>query len=1307
MATRRAVAAAQIPYELFCRMKSALILFLVTCSAALAADRLAQTSPVKSRGSSTSLHSAQNDRAGEARTAEEERAGFSLAEGFVAQLVADESVMKKAVAFNFDDAGRMWVTTASEYPLDGNEQPEKAAALYRDGGKDNVLIFDTPWGEGLQKPRIWAGVAGDLGISGFPDSRKGTGANAQRLAMPMGVLPYKDGAIIQHGSELLFLRDTDGDGRADTRQVLLAGFGIQDSHLMPHGFTRGPGDWIYFAQGAFNTSVVKTKEGPTVEAKYCKMMRMKPDGSRFEICCWGLNNIWGFVIDSRGEMWIQEANDLGYPIAPFQIGMCYPGIGNDKAKPYAPFMPPPAKLNDCAMGGTGLSGLALNEDAVTWPAPWTEAFMVANPITNKIQAIRVHRDAPGYDGVKLEKLPDFLTSADPQFRPVAIQFGPDGALYVIDWYNKIISHNEVPRTHPERDKIRTRIWRIRATSAPKREVPNLAKATSDELVAHLGANNQWEANAARFELRDRGANMIARSLATELTPGARSIAEELQRFWTLEGTDWLEDSESRRLWLDRDVTKEHPAFRRELIRAAGNSVLAERLLTSGNDQSQLEHDPQVLSELVRSATRARITLWRLLTMVPPPGDASTTNDKVLPARDADFLRYLIRSILESRPVEVREALASIDADSVEGRRLRGEPALLAALSLPPEEGAIRLLSLWPAANRPLVSEELALLASQIGQPSVRVAFTEVLSNPAMQRAALESLGRLDAQKVKNLQSERDSTSARSTKSGGKSQPLPELIARAARELIAREPNGANNALLVRLARNFRIPSLESEVVNYIDSAGTKPAEQIEALKALRELGSDNVLLFSKFATAKNEELRREAVTALASAKSERVVPMLIELWPQLPVGLRKIALDRVASTKSQAEAIARAARSGLIPPDDLDTATLDKLAAVLGNGQTDLAALLKEMKGATRPVLRLTGKPGDIAQTKIDLSGAFTVEAWIRLDPGIDNNDNLLGRKGGADFNFYDSKLRVFGGPAVQDVVIAKTAIKPDTWTHVAVTRDDSGTLRIYLNGELDAQSAQPFADALTGLNIGETNPGKGADARYAEFRVWDVARSAEEIRDHYLMSFVPARAATDHPTSNPTRPAHLVRYMNGADGWGTLQGAAHVEQTRDFPELLTAAEANALAGKFANFRVLAAKDDDAALGRNLFTGICMACHMVNGQGGNIGPNLSGAGAMGTEALLRNILTPNAQLESGYYRHDVELMNGDVLSGFLVAQNDREIILRQIGSDDRTVPRSELKKLIVSKKSLMPEGLLEGLSPQQVSDLFTYLRTLK
>ena len=126
----------------------------------------------------------------------------------------------------------------------------------------------------------------------------------------------------------------------------------------------------------------------------------------------------------------------------------YPGCSNAQWKGYAPEFPGTA---DFRMGGTGLSGLALTDAGGSFPPDWSDVMLVANPITNRIQAIKMHRDGPRW---RLEKLPDVVVSGDEWFRPVAMTLGPDGAVYIVDWYNKIISHNEVARNHPDRDKKR-------------------------------------------------------------------------------------------------------------------------------------------------------------------------------------------------------------------------------------------------------------------------------------------------------------------------------------------------------------------------------------------------------------------------------------------------------------------------------------------------------------------------------------------------------------------------------------------------------------------------------------------------------------------------------------------------------------------------------------------------------------------------------------------------------------------------------------------------------------------------------------
>ena len=145
---------------------------------------------------------------------------------------------------------------------------------------------------------------------------------------------------------------------------------------------------------------------------------------------------------------------------------------------------------------------------------------------------------------------------------------------------------------------------------------------------------------------------------------------------------------------------------------------------------------------------------------------------------------------------------------------------------------------------------------------------------------------------------------------------------------------------------------------------------------------------------------------------------------------------------------------------------------------------------------------------------------------------------------------------------------------------------------------------------------------------------------------------------------------------------------------------------KFSKYRALAEKPGDPARGRAT-AALCQVCHLMGPAGGNIGPNLSGVGAMGTEAILRNILTPNAAMENGYRIYRVELKNGDLVEAFFVSEDKDAVIVRLPGAADRRIAKTEIARTQYLRRSLMPDGLLDALPPEQVSDLFAFLKTLK
>jgi putative heme-binding domain-containing protein len=164
--------------------------------------------------------------------------------------------------------------------------------------------------------------------------------------------------------------------------------------------------------------------------------------------------------------------------------------------------------------------------------------------------------------------------------------------------------------------------------------------------------------------------------------------------------------------------------------------------------------------------------------------------------------------------------------------------------------------------------------------------------------------------------------------------------------------------------------------------------------------------------------------------------------------------------------------------------------------------------------------------------------------------------------------------------------------------------------------------------------------------------------------------------------------------------------KTTDTPPLLTPEQATALDTKFHRYATLAAKPGDPAKGK-FMSALCLACHQIGSTGGQIGPNLSGVGAMGSEAILRNILTPNAAMEPGYRIFRVELTSGDLVDAFFVSEDTTAYVIRQPGATDRRIPKAEVRRTSYIRRSLMPEGLLDALSEEQVTDLMAYLMSLK
>ena len=680
-------------------------------------------------------------------TPEQELAGFKVPEGFVIELVASEKDgLINPIDLTFDDAGRLWTQTAIMYPLDPvadiqwndllklMDDPEaqknhpnfkRILDLYqgKTKGVDKILVFSDLYGNNPVKTTIWA----------------------DGLTIPMSILPYKNGAYVVQGSELFFLNDVDRDGKADQRTPLLTGFGFTDTHTMAHVLTRAPGDWIHFSQGALNKSGVSSlKSDASLKIDYSKIARFSLDAKKLELVSSGLNNIWGFQLRANGQWFGSEANDLGYSVAPMEPGTGFPGIGNERLSPYQPFMP---MLHEFRVGGTGISGTAFADDASgSFPEEYKNVAFLANPITSSINAVRIVRNPDGT--VTAQHLPDLLTSADDWFRPVNMEFGPDGSLYIADWYNKIISHNELPTTHPDRDKSHGRIWRIRHVSQKPRDILDFNLVKTEELVNYLKSPSLWEKRAAWHQISDRPISET-KGLATELVAMASNESQDevtrIHALWSLEG---IKHRDEKLLSLLLKSTLHD--LRREAVRSLASFSLSPTQVASSVKELIEDTNPAVRSQVLRTLTEVGSADPSVIDILVRASKPEIAGNAMGGAYERKFERFLARRALEQYSVELQTYLnAPIASD------ISVENILWAIQALPVKQKEIAFLKFWPKSNITTLDESTFVgIAEMLSNQEIYEAVKSVFHNPihaaAYTKYALQNQARVQSPELSNM-----------------------------------------------------------------------------------------------------------------------------------------------------------------------------------------------------------------------------------------------------------------------------------------------------------------------------------------------------------------------------------------------------------------------------------------------------------------------------------------------------------------------------------------------------------------------------
>ncbi len=562
-------------------------------------------------------------------TPDQALASFELEPGYRIELAAAEPLIRDPVAIAFDQRGRMYVAESRGYPgpLEGAPEspPEGVIALLEDTDHDGRFDKRTDF--------------------------------ARDLTFPNGILPWDGGVFVTCAPDLLYLKDTTGDGIADVRRVVLTGFdATKTTQLRFSHPTLGIDNWIYLTSGLSGGRVTAPDHPDRPPVVFGNSdSRFNPITHAFELT--GGQSQYGLTFDDQGHRftcsnrrpvmevvlesrYLQRNPKLAFSQTVEDVSAAgaqapvWPTSGDTTTASFIP------GLMSAPHAGTftAASGVHVHRgDAL--PATQRDSIFICESAQNLVQ-----RQVLAPSGVTFTSKParsgrDFLSSRDTWFRPVFAANGPDGALYIVDMYRKIIDH---PQYVPEQSralldfeagKERGRIYRVTASGWKRdRRAIDLGRMSATELARTLEHPNGWWRETAQRLLLERRDRSVIPLLRTQARNGSRE-AGRTQALWILDAIDGLETADLVAALQDQHSGVRENAVRLAETRAAGSQEVRSRLLGMVDDPDNRVrlrvalalgdvNDPAAITGLAALARRDGAQMWMRAAILSSTGNRS-------------------------------------------------------------------------------------------------------------------------------------------------------------------------------------------------------------------------------------------------------------------------------------------------------------------------------------------------------------------------------------------------------------------------------------------------------------------------------------------------------------------------------------------------------------------------------------------------------------------------------------------------------------------------------------------------------------